>query len=200
MLTCTQDDTNITFQKKTGYIYVYENEFQGPRRFWTSGVKVTVHAYLPHHGEICSVQLHEFLTLTLDEDQQSAWSSSWFTLGKPTPITTGKETGWTQNHFGHSGGDKNLWPSELKPRFIGHPAQTIKWATPSTSPYAVKDITTKLMLRSTLFSNTADLYYINNSAGKSSLVGKLVCVPYFCTDTVATSHDRFTISFIGNSG
>ena len=148
----------------------------------------------------CSVQLHEFLTLTLDEDQQSAWSSSWFTLGKAAPINTGKETGWTQNCFGHSGEDKNLWPSGVKPRFIGHPAQTINWATPSTSPYAVKDITTKIMLCSTLFSNTADLYYINNSAGISSLVGKLVCVPYFCTDTVATSHERFTISFIGNSG
>lgn len=162
-------------------------------------VPLLIYHIMKNYAE-CSVQFHEFLNLTLDEDQQSALSSSWFTLGKATLITTCKETGWTQNCFGHSGEDKNLWPSAVKPRFTGHPAQTINWAYPSISPFVVKDITTKFMLCSTLFSNTADLSYINNSAGKSSLVGKLVCVPYFCTDTVATSHDRFTISFIGNSG
>lgn len=159
-------------------------------------------AYLLHHEEICRVQCAAPWIPNLNTRWRSTVSLKFQLI---YPEESNPDNHWQVDWLN----PKLFWTQWWRQKFLAIRSKIlIHW---SSSPdhklnyskhlsTCSKDITTKIMLCSTLFSNTADLYYINNSAGKSSLVGKLVCVPYFCTDTVATSHDRFTISFIGNSG
>jgi len=53
------------------------------------------------------VQLHSILTLTLDENEWSAWHSGHFTTKERTPQLTVQEIGGKANRFGRLVGDKN---------------------------------------------------------------------------------------------
>lgn len=178
--------------------HTHEKEFQGPSRFWPLHAKIKINVKL-------SLTLTTMSLRNMQRGNAVPWipnlNTRWYTPWGTNPNNhwqrdwVDSKPIWTQwwRHKSPTGKNESQIQWSASPWIIN-------WSTSGTSLYVEEDITTKFMLSSILFSQIANLYYINNSAGKSSLVGKLVCVPYFCTDTDATSHDRFTISFIGNSG